>query len=99
MLHVHCMSITNWPGFFSLWFCTLVFDIVMFHCHQVGWETLQNEFAKIMEKDSQKKDHDQIFDQLKKAVRDASLTKHKWDNKAEDSLVSMPDLMKDQILW
>ncbi|XP_064612015.1 dynamin-like 120 kDa protein, mitochondrial [Liolophura sinensis] len=55
-------------------------------CVEVGWETLQNEFSKIMEKDSQKKDHDQIFDQLKKAVRDASLTKHKWDNKAEDSL-------------
>jgi len=35
------------------------------------------------------KDHDSVFDDLKTAVRDDSMKKHKWDEKAEDSLVHL----------
>jgi len=33
--------------------------------------------------------HDRVFDDLKAAVRDDSMKKHQWDEKAEDSLVHL----------
>ena len=54
---------------------------------QVGWDALHEEFQKIVEKDKKRKDHDEIFDQLKLAVIAASKAKHQWESKAEDSLV------------
>lgn len=57
---------------------------------QVGWDTLHDEFLKIVEKDKKNKGHDEIFDQLKLAVIEASKNKHQWDSKAEDSLVRTP---------
>lgn len=44
-----------------------------------------------MEKDKKNKGHDEIFDQLKVAVIEASKNKHQWDSKAEDSLVREHD--------
>ena len=35
------------------------------------------------------KEHDSIFDDFKAAVRDDSMKKHQWDDKAEDSLVNL----------
>jgi len=35
------------------------------------------------------RDRDVVFDDLKAAVRDESMKKHKWDEKAEDSLVRL----------
>lgn len=55
-------------------------------CVEVGWDTLHDEFIKIVEKDKKNKGHDEIFDQLKLAVIEASKNKHQWDSKAEDSL-------------
>ncbi|XP_064642382.1 dynamin-like 120 kDa protein, mitochondrial isoform X2 [Lineus longissimus] len=53
---------------------------------QVGWDTLQEEFSKFVEKDKKGKDHDDIYDSLKRAVQEESNRRHKWDEKAEDSL-------------
>lgn len=61
---------------------------------QVGWDTLHDEFLKIVEKDKKNKGHDEIFDQLKVAVIEASKNKHQWDSKAEDSLVREHDYKK-----
>jgi optic atrophy protein 1 len=55
-------------------------------CVEVGWQTLEEEFNKLLESGRSERDHDGIFDALKAAVRDESLKKHKWDEKAEDSL-------------
>lgn len=55
-------------------------------CVEVGWDTLHEEFQKIVERDQKRKDHDEIFDQLKLAVIGASKAKHQWESKAEDSL-------------
>ena len=54
---------------------------------QVGWKTLQSEFTKLLAGPPNSKEHDSIFDELKAAVRDESMRKHKWDDKAEDNLV------------
>jgi len=35
------------------------------------------------------RDRDVVFSDLKAAVRDESMKKHKWDEKAEDSLVCL----------
>ena len=43
----------------------------------------------MLDRDRQKaKDRDDIFDKLKSAVKDESMQKHEWDEKAEESLVS-----------
>ncbi|KAK3104830.1 hypothetical protein FSP39_011133 [Pinctada imbricata] len=55
-------------------------------CVEVGWDTLHDEFLKFVERDKKSKHHDELFDQLKLAVIEASKNKHQWDNKAEDSL-------------
>ncbi|VDI32671.1 optic atrophy protein 1 [Mytilus galloprovincialis] len=53
---------------------------------EVGWDTLHDEFQRIVEEDKKRKDHDEIFDQLKVAVVATSKAKHQWESKAEDSL-------------
>ncbi|XP_067127629.1 dynamin-like GTPase OPA1, mitochondrial isoform X2 [Centruroides vittatus] len=55
-------------------------------CVEVGWETLQEEFKKLMEKTSSSREHDNIFNPLKAAVVGDALKEHKWDNKAADML-------------
>jgi len=53
---------------------------------EVGWECLQEEFHKLMEAAKKKKDHDDIFDQVKAAVVENAVSKHMWEEKAADVL-------------
>ncbi|XP_013855162.1 dynamin-like GTPase OPA1, mitochondrial isoform X4 [Austrofundulus limnaeus] len=52
---------------------------------EVAWETLQEEFARFMA-EYRGKDQDDIFDKLKEAVKDESIKRHKWNERALDSL-------------
>nr|XP_020664194.1 dynamin-like 120 kDa protein, mitochondrial [Pogona vitticeps] len=52
---------------------------------EVAWETLQEEFARFMTEEKGK-EHDDIFDKLKQAVKEESIKRHKWNERAEDSL-------------
>uniref|UniRef100_A0A8C4GS09 Dynamin-like GTPase OPA1, mitochondrial n=1 Tax=Dicentrarchus labrax TaxID=13489 RepID=A0A8C4GS09_DICLA len=54
---------------------------------EVAWETLQEEFARFMA-EYKGKDQDDIFDKLKEAVKDESIKRHKWNERAMDSLVN-----------
>lgn len=53
---------------------------------ECGWETLQSEFKKFMEKAAKAPDHDDIFDQLKAAVVNEAIQNHSWEDKAMDML-------------
>lgn len=64
-----------------------LFDISVFFATQVAWETLQEEFARFMA-EYKGKDQDDIFDKLKEAVKDESIKRHKWNERAMDSLVN-----------
>uniref|UniRef100_A0A3B3CQX7 Dynamin-like GTPase OPA1, mitochondrial n=1 Tax=Oryzias melastigma TaxID=30732 RepID=A0A3B3CQX7_ORYME len=52
---------------------------------EVAWETLQEEFARFMA-EYRGKDQDDIFDKLKEAVKDEGIKRHKWNERALDSL-------------
>ncbi|XP_052415063.1 dynamin-like 120 kDa protein, mitochondrial isoform X2 [Carassius gibelio] len=52
---------------------------------EVAWETLQEEFARFMA-EYKEKDQDDIFEKLKEAVKDESIKRHKWNERAMDSL-------------
>ncbi|XP_036299911.1 dynamin-like 120 kDa protein, mitochondrial isoform X6 [Pipistrellus kuhlii] len=52
---------------------------------EVAWETLQEEFSRFMT-EPKGKEHDDIFDKLKEAVKEESIKRHKWNDFAEDSL-------------
>ncbi|XP_037381197.1 dynamin-like 120 kDa protein, mitochondrial isoform X2 [Talpa occidentalis] len=52
---------------------------------EVAWETLQQEFSRFMT-EPKGKEHDDIFDKLKEAVKEESIKRHKWNDFAEDSL-------------
>lgn len=47
---------------------------------EAGWETLQEEFKKLIYRKSEK-DHDDMFDNLKKAVVEEVLKRHRWESK------------------
>lgn len=53
---------------------------------EVGWETLQEEFHKLMERAKKGKEHDDIFDQLKAAVVETAMNRHMWEDKASEML-------------
>ncbi|XP_050737583.1 dynamin-like 120 kDa protein, mitochondrial isoform X4 [Eriocheir sinensis] len=55
-------------------------------CVEVGWETLQDEFRKFIERAKTSKDHDTIFDNLKACVVDEAMRRHVWEDKAADVL-------------
>lgn len=57
-------------------------------CVEVGTLALMQEFEKLITKDQTKKNHDNLLDVLKEAIREAASKCHKWDTKAMDSLVS-----------
>ncbi|ETE60922.1 Dynamin-like protein, partial [Ophiophagus hannah] len=61
---------------------------------EVAWETLQEEFSRFMT-EQKGKEHDDIFDKLKQAVKEESIKRHKWNERAEDSLVRPPPLPGD----
>ncbi|XP_069721458.1 dynamin-like GTPase OPA1, mitochondrial isoform X4 [Phaenicophaeus curvirostris] len=52
---------------------------------EVAWETLQEEFSRFMT-EQKGKENDDIFDKLKQAVKEESIKRHKWNERAEDSL-------------
>ncbi|XP_064241770.1 dynamin-like 120 kDa protein, mitochondrial isoform X5 [Passer domesticus] len=52
---------------------------------EVAWETLQEEFSRFMT-EKKGKEHDDIFDKLKQAVKEETIKRHKWNERAEDSL-------------
>lgn len=52
---------------------------------EVAWETLQEEFARFMA-EYKGKDQDDIFDRLKEAVKEEGIKRHKWNERAMDSL-------------
>ncbi|XP_047490151.1 dynamin-like 120 kDa protein, mitochondrial isoform X5 [Penaeus chinensis] len=55
-------------------------------CVEVGWETLEDEFRRFMERAKNSKDHDDIFDSLKACVVDEAMRRHEWEDKAADVL-------------
>jgi len=46
-----------------------------------GWEGLQTEFQRFMERAKTKPEHDDIFDTLKANVVDEALRRHSWEDK------------------
>jgi optic atrophy protein 1 len=50
-----------------------------------GWEGLQTEFQRFMERAKKRPEHDDIFDNLNTAVVDEAMRRHSWEDK-----VSMP---------
>lgn len=71
----------------TLWLYDSCLSHICFAPHQVAWETLQEEFARFMA-EYKGKDQDDIFDKLKEAVKDESIKRHKWNERAMDSLVN-----------
>ncbi|EPY85270.1 hypothetical protein CB1_000389013 [Camelus ferus] len=59
---------------------------------EVAWETLQEEFSRFMT-EPKGKEHDDIFDKLKEAVKEESIKRHKWNDFAEDSLLECNDVV------
>ncbi|XP_044266136.1 dynamin-like 120 kDa protein, mitochondrial isoform X2 [Tribolium madens] len=51
-----------------------------------GWETLQQEFQKFMNKAKEAPDHDDVFDLLKAAVVSEAMQRHSWEDKASEML-------------
>ncbi|KAJ4443729.1 hypothetical protein ANN_05507 [Periplaneta americana] len=51
-----------------------------------GWEGLQTEFQRFMERAKKRPEHDDIFDLLKTAVVDEAMRRHSWENKASEML-------------
>lgn len=51
-----------------------------------GWETLQQEFYKFMNKAKEAPDHDDVFDLLKAAVVHEAMQRHSWEDKASEML-------------
>lgn len=51
-----------------------------------GWEALQSEFKKLMERAKKSPEHDNVFDNLKAAVVDEAIKRHSWEDKAIDML-------------
>lgn len=50
---------------------------------EVAWETLKEEFRRLVDKAKLSKDHDDIFDNLKAAVVDESMRRHQWEDKVK----------------
>jgi len=53
---------------------------------EIGWESLKEQFAGLLEKTKNTKDHDNIFDNLKGSVWDDACKRHHWDEKAMEVL-------------
>jgi len=53
---------------------------------EVGKETLETQFSALLARDQDKPNRDPIFDGIKQAIKEESMKKHQWDEKAETSL-------------
>ncbi|XP_060516736.1 dynamin-like 120 kDa protein, mitochondrial isoform X2 [Cylas formicarius] len=70
-----------------------------FESVESGWQSLRSEFEKFMQKRSQAPDHDNIFDQLKEAVVNEAMRRHKWEDKASDMLrVIQLNILEDRTI-
>lgn len=47
------------------------------------------EFSKLLTKDVNKKNHDNLLDELKLSITESVSKQHQWDTKAMDSLVRL----------
>jgi optic atrophy protein 1 len=61
-------------------------DVLPAKSVESGWETLQDEFAHLIQKAKKNPDHDDIFDNLKSAVIDEAMKRHSWEDKAMEML-------------
>ena len=50
-------------------------------CVEIAWETLEEEFRSLIKNAEKAKDHDGIFDALKKSVVDEAMSRHSWEDK------------------
>jgi optic atrophy protein 1 len=55
----------------------------------VGFQTLQEEFNRLIDKNRSDKSHDNIFDFLKISVAEESIKRHTWESKAAEVLVCL----------
>ena len=67
---------------------------------ECAWETLKEEFRRLVDKAKLSKDHDDIFDQLKAAVVDEVMRKHQWEDKVTINIVGpiFKKVIKSQFL-
>lgn len=63
-------------------------------CVAIGHRVLLEEFQNLIDRELKKASHDPIADDLKTHVVDACRTRHQWDAKALDSLVSIAVLLR-----
>ncbi|XP_012270913.1 dynamin-like 120 kDa protein, mitochondrial isoform X2 [Orussus abietinus] len=56
------------------------------HSVECGWECLQKEFLQFITNEKQRPDHDNIFDNIKQAVVNEAMRRHKWEEKASEML-------------
>lgn len=57
-------------------------------CVAIGQRVLLDEFQNLIAREQQSRTYDPISNELKKEVVEACRSRHKWDNKALDSLVN-----------
>lgn len=100
--------VENYFAVFSLRAFNTLVDIKLKHwadtslprkCIDVAWETLREQFQKIMQQDAQARDHDTIFDPVKSSVAEHAMNLHVWEPKAADYLVYFwfrPDFSRQQ---
>ena len=60
-------------------------------CVEVGWETLEQEFRKLIDDAKNSKDHDDIFDNLKAAVVNEAMSRHQWEDKVCNNKYNLYD--------
>ena len=63
-------------------------------CVAIGQRVLLDEFQSLIDRELKKAPHDPIADDLKTQVVQACRTRHQWDTKALDSLVSLAVLLR-----
>ncbi|CAG2168030.1 unnamed protein product [Oppiella nova] len=59
----------------------------------VGFQTLQEEFNRLIDKNRSDKCHDNIFDFLKISVAEESIKRHTWESKAAEVLAQLNELI------
>ncbi|XP_037090147.1 dynamin-like 120 kDa protein, mitochondrial [Pollicipes pollicipes] len=55
-------------------------------CVEVGWETLEEEFKRFMSRSERRRDHDSLFDPVKRAAVEQALHDHDWEQRAVELL-------------
>ncbi|XP_039278968.1 LOW QUALITY PROTEIN: dynamin-like 120 kDa protein, mitochondrial [Nilaparvata lugens] len=64
-----------------------------------GWQVLKEEFTKFTQRGMNDKNHDNIFDELKKSVLEDAVKKHVWEDKANNVLrVMQLNILEDRCI-